>query len=293
MSFHNRPAQSALHDLPTYEDATSSDPIHVPATSASLSDKALLLRHFLRHIFCMDYDVDAENNTCQHQDVFKALANALKDLEIFEIATPVQMLPERNHPEYAAERYLREMAAERLALSKIQVEEIQMPCEELCLPVRPIRQMLSWFILFTDEFGYYTGCLPGLAASPNLNSQLGRKFVLDESLLIPAVIPLWEPELRKSLLLAVTREKEKWSRVKSWLALVSPSVDEVGVEEGKRQELEHLRREHNERKKCERQDMDGGYAERSSKSRTQTLIATTRKREKNLERWSRVSPALE
>ena len=67
--------------LPSYKDATSSNPQDLHNAPALLSDKALLLRHFLRHVLCMDYNIDPEENTCQHQDKFKALANAITDLQ--------------------------------------------------------------------------------------------------------------------------------------------------------------------------------------------------------------------
>ena len=144
-------------------------------------------------------------------------------------------------------------------------------------------KMLVWYTRFCDAYGWYRGSIPGLAASTTDNRfVLGRKFALDEGIIVWAVIPPWEPELRARLLDGIGREKKRWD---GKYACVNPSVEEQGIEEAKRHELEHLRNEHREQQKCHEEK---GFAQKWAVLRTRRVLDEVRIEEGSQELWSNV-----
>ena len=108
---------------------------------------------------------------------------------------------------------LNDCAIRRTALSKTLFEELKVPCDELCLPLKPVLIMLEWYRRSLDSNGWYTGCISGMARADmiGMKRHLDSKLLLDESVMIPAIIPPWDENLRLKLKQAVARQRLKWS----------------------------------------------------------------------------------
>ncbi|KAI5369390.1 hypothetical protein Slin14017_G002690 [Septoria linicola] len=138
---------------PTYDAAAINPEAIAEAGPVVLTDKALVMRSFLRHLLCTDYRVDQVNNISWNRTKFISLSNAVADVQGLDL-----MVTSTRRRLFSTQR-ITQCAVRREVLQKIIDEDIQLPCNGLKLPVEVVKRMLIWYRKSLLGYGLYSGCL--------------------------------------------------------------------------------------------------------------------------------------
>ncbi|KAK5127209.1 hypothetical protein LTR85_008571 [Meristemomyces frigidus] len=189
------------------------------------------LRRFLRHALLIDYFPNAKHAITQEDEVkFLKVASYVTDIRHLETTTTM------------CDTAITIMAAKYSHTASGEVMKyVYDPARQLGVPARVAISMVIRYAAHLDETGSYIGCIRALRGA-GCYKELDGKMRIDHALVIPAVVPVEDHDLRCRLRDAADAQRKEYRAGLHALLAAGPRLDiyervmSIGIGEQRTQE---------------------------------------------------------